>query len=81
MGTEISVHLLKHHNIMHHFLVNTLGIEDKQAHEDSLKAASVISCEVIEAMKRQNDKCTLDVCKVVLKDEIPLVNKDELEIC
>ncbi|RMG31068.1 MAG: metal-dependent transcriptional regulator [Methanobacteriota archaeon] len=81
LGEKTAIHLLKHHNIMHHYLVNTLGIKDQIAHEDSLKVAGIISCEVIEAMKKSNESCDLDVCKVILKDAVPFVNKDELEIC
>lgn len=80
-GTNTAIHLLKHHNIMHHFLVNSLGVDDKIAHEDSLKAASVISCTVIEAMRSSNLGCDLELCTLVLKDENPLVNKKELEVC
>ncbi len=80
-GKKVSSHLLKHHNILHHYLVKVLGIDDKVAHQDSLKTAGLLSCDTIEALRNANETCNLEICKIALKDHQPLVKKEDLEIC
>ncbi len=80
-GAKLAAHHLKHHIVIHHYLVNFLGLEDSKAHEESMKVAGHLSCETVEKMKEANSRCQLEPCSIITDSTLTSNLANKLEAC
>ena len=69
-GKIVAEHLMQHHVILDHFFISILKIDPKNAHEESLRVASMISCDIIDKMQGQISNCQLKPCKIYVDNDI-----------
>lgn len=54
-GRLVAAHYDHHHNLLEHYLKDTLDLSDAQAHKESLRIAPLVSCRMISAICRKYD--------------------------
>lgn len=69
-GRVVAEHLMQHHVILDHFFISALKIDPRDAHEEALRVASLISCKVIDTMQKQLVDCQLKPCKIYVDNDV-----------